>query len=69
MKYFVLILALMLGACSTAPVKPWERGDLARRDMAWNPDPMQTQLHDHINTSKEGATGGVSTGGGGCGCY
>ncbi len=65
----VLTCAALLGACSTAPVKAWERGDLARPDMAWEPDPMRTALRDHIHVSKEAASGGASTGGGGCGCY
>lgn len=69
MRILVLVFTLLLGACSGTAVRPWERGDLARNDMAWDPDPLQTALRDHINTAKEGASGGVTTGGGGCGCY
>lgn len=69
MKYLLLLTLLPLAACSTAPVNPWERGDLARTVMQWEPDPMESALNDHIHTAKEAASGGVGTGGGGCGCY
>ena len=62
----ISLLALGLSAC--AEVKPWQRGDLSREEMAWQPDPMDASLHGHIYFSKEASTGGASTGGGGCGC-
>jgi hypothetical protein len=61
-------LLLALSACSTVSPKAWERGDLARPDMAWDPDPMQASQRSHVYTSKEHSTGGASAGGGGCGC-
>ncbi len=64
-----ILCVLALAGCETSPVKPWERGSLARQDMAWQPDPMESAFRDHIYTSKEGASGGIGTGGGGCGCY
>ena len=36
--------------------------------MAFDPDPLQTRFDEHTFHSKEGATGGLSVGGGGCGC-
>lgn len=69
MKILLLLFTLTLAACSTAPVKPWERGELSRTDMQWQSDPMESALRDHINTAKEAASGGITTGGGGCGCY
>ena len=65
----IVIFAVTLMACDTVPVKPWQRGDLARAEMAWEPDPMASAFREHVYTSKEGASGGVGTGGGGCGCY
>lgn len=65
----MLFAGVGLGACETTSVQAWERGDLARKEMGWEPDPMQSILRDHVYTSKEGAAGGVGTGGGGCGCY
>lgn len=61
-------IAALLTACTTAPVRVWERGPLARADMAWEPDPLHSTLRDHIHVSREAASGGASTGGGGCGC-
>ena len=49
-------------------VKPWERDVLARRDMAWDPDPLEAQRKSHVYFSKEAALGGGGAGGGGCGC-
>jgi hypothetical protein len=36
--------------------------------MALNSDPIAMSLDDHIYFSKEASTGGLSFGGGGCGC-
>lgn len=65
----LLLCVSALAACSTAPIQAWERGNLARPDMAWETDPMHAAMRDHIHVSKEGSSGGASTGGGGCGCY
>jgi hypothetical protein len=63
----VASLLLLLGAC--AHVEPWERGTLARPDMAAEPVPLQQQLRRHIYNSREAAGGAVTGGGSGCGCY
>lgn len=67
-----ILLMLMLGAavagCSNLGVQPWERGDLARPDMAVAEQPLTDGLEDHTYFSKEAASGGRSFGGGGCGC-
>ena len=57
-----------LAGCAFAPPKPWEKGDLARPSMRFDADPLQTKLTQHIYQSKEGAAGGDTVGGGGCGC-
>ncbi len=64
----VLLIAgnYLLGACSS--VNPWERGFLAKPEMAWTPDSLRWQLQEHIYFSKEGSSGGYGAGGGGCGC-
>lgn len=65
----LLLLALLLGSgCSIQSVKPWERGDLARSEMAWNPDVTEAAFREHVYFSKEASTGGATVGGGGCGC-
>jgi len=65
----VLLLALsalLLNACME--VRAWERGYLARDEMAWDPDVLESALNDHIFFSKEASSGGNSAAGGGCGC-
>lgn len=57
---------LLLTGCAT--VEPWERGYLARKDMQFDPDPMEPRVKQGIYNSKEGAAGGYGVGGGGCGC-
>lgn len=60
------ICSLMLFSC--ADVRAWERGYLAREEMAWAPDALESSLNDHIFFSKEASSGGNSAAGGGCGC-
>jgi uncharacterized protein DUF4266 len=58
---------LTLGAC--APVAPWERGTLAKPQMAVDPFPLQSTLRAHVQGSREAASGSGAAEGGGCGCY
>jgi hypothetical protein len=60
------ICSFMLVSC--ADVRAWERGYLAREEMAWAPDALESSLNDHIFFSKEASSGGNSAAGGGCGC-
>lgn len=62
----LLLLIAFLSGC--VQVKPWQRGYLAREDMQGDPDPLSAKMNNHVYTSKEGSTGGVSAQGGGCGC-
>lgn len=71
MKKTLLLLTLcvaplILSACT--PVAAWERGYLARNEMAIDSDPMEKSLNNHIYFSKEASNGGNSASGGGCGC-
>ncbi len=71
MKIFSRVLAISLMsslAFSCSTVNPWERGVLAKPEMAWEPDPLMGQLQEHVYFSKEGSAGGYGAGGGGCGC-
>ncbi len=67
---FGCILGILTGCSHFTPtkVKPWERGIMAREDMALVPNPVQEGLDEHIYFSKEAASGGSGVGGGGCGC-
>lgn len=62
------LAAVALAGCALAPPKPWEKGDLARPSMRFDADPLGTKLTQHIYQSREGAAGGDTVGGGGCGC-
>ena len=60
----------LLAGCagSGIGVKPWQRETLAHGSMQLNPDPTVTAFREHTYFSKEGASGGRSFDGGGCGC-
>lgn len=62
----MMLLMLQLMACST--VKPWQRGHLGQDIMKGAPIEQKQKLDDHIYFSKEGASGGGRSAGGGCGC-
>jgi hypothetical protein len=57
---------LLLPGCAT--VAPWERGNLAKPQMAFDLNPAQTALREHAYDSREAAIGGDAAAGGGCGC-
>lgn len=60
--------ALMSTGCASLGAKPWDRDLLARKSMQLNTHPLITAADDHIYFSKEGASGGRTFDGGGCGC-
>ena len=71
MKYikFSLIFILCISSLFICQqVRHWERGVLARPEMAWDSDPLGARLQDHIFFSKEASSGGDTAAGGGCGC-
>lgn len=62
-------LAAMLVLCAgCAQVAPYQRGYLARPDMALDASPGMVRAMERTFTAKEAASGGASVGGGGCGC-
>ncbi len=65
-KLTLLIVFLFLfSACS---VSPWERGNLAKREMLITPNPMHSSLRTLVFDSKEASSGTSGTAGGDCGC-
>jgi Domain of unknown function (DUF4266) len=60
-------LSICLIGCTN--VQPWERGNVAKPQMALDPYPLQSALRSHNYGSREAAAGGNSAQGGGCGCY
>lgn len=65
-KLFLLGALTALAACSV--VKPWQKGNLAKNEMAFIPDPLEAKLSDHIYFAKEATGSGSEVSGGGCGC-
>ena len=65
-KIILGLLVVLLTSCTQ--VQPWERGYLAKNEMAWQVDGLEAALNKHIFFSKEASSGGASAAGGGCGC-
>ncbi len=63
----LLIPSLFLTGCAQS-IAPWERGNLAKPQMALDSYPLDSALMKHTFSSKEAASGGYGVGGGGCGC-
>ncbi|WP_395703206.1 DUF4266 domain-containing protein [Aquabacterium sp.] len=63
----VVLAPVLLGAC--AEVAPWQRGTLAKPQMAVDPQPAQSALRAHVQASREAAGRNNPAEGGGCGCY
>lgn len=66
-KLLIVCFFFYLTAC--AQVSPWERGILAKPQMALEPRPEVSGLSAHTYGSREAAAGGSAASGGGCGCY
>lgn len=62
------VASVAVGCATFDPPKPWEKGDLARPSMRFDADPLAARATAHVYQSKEGAAGGGTVGGGGCGC-
>ncbi len=63
---FLYGILLMLGACGT--VAPYQREDLARPCMDLSQEMNEVSFRAHVHDSREAATGGHGSTGGGCGC-
>ncbi len=71
----VIRLALLASAAAVAvasatgcaSVAPYERGTLAHPTMSAE-DPYTSAIDEHVRAVSEGAEGGLTGGGGGCGC-
>ncbi|MFG6486219.1 DUF4266 domain-containing protein [Roseateles sp. BYS78W] len=63
-------LCLAASGCANLadPVQPWEKGKLAKPEMAFDGDPLRQGLMEHVYSSKEASAGGHGVAGGGCGC-
>jgi hypothetical protein len=63
----VLAGAGLTGCSHAPPVKPWQRGNMARRAMSFD-DGLEGRFKQHVFTAREGADGGYGYFSGGCGC-
>jgi hypothetical protein len=63
-----LLIAGSLSGCAAMSVKPWDRDLLAKPSMRLTGLPLESAVDTHVYFSKEGSTGGMGLGGGGCGC-
>jgi hypothetical protein len=57
---------VVLGGCAT--VAPYERENLSRPSMDTEREGAEAVFQAHVHDSREGATGGHGSTGGGCGC-
>lgn len=75
LRYFrfatlVMLLLVVATVSGCTSVAPWERGILAKPQMALDPYPLQSGARMHAYGSREaGASANSEGGGGGCGCY
>ena len=67
MKTLMMVLTLVLGY-SCANVKQIDRDILAKKWMQFDPHPEESIFQDEVYSFREGALGGGSSVGGGCGC-
>lgn len=65
-SYAALALAALSALTGCVKVAPYERGTLAHPTMAMTD--VSLGLDGHIRAVSEGASGGLGSGGGGCGC-
>ena len=63
---FAIAISLLTTACTT--VSPWEKGNLARPEMALAYDPLEAKIMEHVYFAKEGSSSSSAVSGGGCGC-
>lgn len=64
---FVLITVTCTSACTN--VQPWEKGNFTKASMSLEPWSVPAYLNNKtMEKALESSRGGISLGGGGCGC-
>ena len=66
--YCLAGVAILISLSGCANVSPSQRGTLARPEMQFDFDLANARVTEQTYASKEAASGGRVTGGGGCGC-
>lgn len=64
----LLVLLSASGCAHIVQVEPWQKGTLARPEMRFGADRLETMFGEQVHSSKEAASGGTGDAGGGCGC-
>ncbi len=64
----LLLLVFSAGVTGCTQIAPWQRGNLAKPQMALDPYPMLNGMRGHNYSSREAGAGSSSGSGGGCGC-
>lgn len=65
---FVLALVAVLALQACATVRPQDKEHLAEPSMAFTSGGAASEHEQHVLDNREGASGGGTTRGGGCGC-
>ena len=65
----LLVCLLSLSSVACVHLEPWERGNLAKPEMAVDAFPVLNEMRAHNFGSREAGSGSSSSSGGGCGCY
>ncbi len=69
LNLLTIFTVLSIAGCANLDqVNPWEKGNLAKTEMTFDSDRLDSNFTEHIYASKEAASGGSGVGGGGCGC-
>lgn len=66
LRLIPLLVALTLSGCVT--VAPYERENLSKPSMDMSRRVAESRFESHVHNAREGASGGQTTTGGGCGC-
>lgn len=67
-KWITLLVLFYATTGCSSHVAPWQRGNLAKQHMSFEPNPLHAKIRNTIHSSKEVSSGGFGSGGSGCGC-
>lgn len=68
LRRFAAVVVLMLAPSACATVRPEQRAILADPTMRHEDEELEAEARQHVLENREGAFGGGSVRGGGCGC-
>lgn len=63
-----LLILFSISSAACVRVAPYQREHLSDPTMDTGHERAETQFRAHVHDSREGATGGYGSSGGGCGC-